>query len=243
VFGPALAWPTATDPPSAVAGPPIAPGIDQPDGPFAGAPDIVLGPLAQGPSAMPDPSMADPLSSTDSALAAIAAVAPDVRILVSASVLALAGAAMIGPRAGGSGADVSMAFTNVRLLPCVVKASLERHIDVLKSVLAANGGSAAAAPSQATDLASSAAGTRSASPHEDSGLSHRARTAFGNAFESFHDGFEQAIGEGQGDVGEGLRDSRLMMQVGMLLGFVYLGFLTVWFWATRGREARRPGAM
>jgi hypothetical protein len=26
-----------------------------------------------------------------------------------------------------------------------------------------------------------------------------------------------------------------MMQIGMLLGMVYLGFLTIWFWATRLR--------
>jgi hypothetical protein len=30
-------------------------------------------------------------------------------------------------------------------------------------------------------------------------------------------------------------DSRLVMQIGMLLGVVYLAFLTVWFWATRLR--------
>ena len=28
-----------------------------------------------------------------------------------------------------------------------------------------------------------------------------------------------------------------MVQIGMLLGFAYLGFLAVWFWATRGRAA------
>jgi hypothetical protein len=30
-------------------------------------------------------------------------------------------------------------------------------------------------------------------------------------------------------------DTRLLMQIGMVLGTVYLGFLTVWFWATRLR--------
>jgi hypothetical protein len=40
---------------------------------------------------------------------------------------------------------------------------------------------------------------------------------------------------------DGLRDSRLMTQIGMLFGFVYLGFLTMWFWATRRREDERAG--
>ena len=34
-----------------------------------------------------------------------------------------------------------------------------------------------------------------------------------------------------------------MLQLGMLLGFVYVGFLSVWFWATRVRGPRRPDAM
>jgi hypothetical protein len=34
---------------------------------------------------------------------------------------------------------------------------------------------------------------------------------------------------------DGASDTRLLMQIGMLLGTVYLAFLTVWFWATRLR--------
>jgi hypothetical protein len=30
-----------------------------------------------------------------------------------------------------------------------------------------------------------------------------------------------------------------MTQLGMLLGVVYLGFLTCWFWATRRRDEER----
>ena len=87
--------------PDAVAG---GPGIDQP-GSILDAPGIAFGPAA-GPSAIPDPASAEPLSPTDSALAAIAEAAPDVRVLVSAAVLAMAAAALVGPRASGSGADV-----------------------------------------------------------------------------------------------------------------------------------------
>ena len=53
------------------------------------------------------------------------------------------------------------------------------------------------------------------------------------------DGFDQAVqGRRENDDGSGLADSRLLVQIGMLLGFVYLAFLTVWFWATRLRWPR-----
>jgi hypothetical protein len=38
--------------------------------------------------------------------------------------------------------------------------------------------------------------------------------------------------------GETARDGRLLMQMGMLLGMVYVAFLTAWFWATRLRPGR-----
>jgi hypothetical protein len=40
---------------------------------------------------------------------------------------------------------------------------------------------------------------------------------------------EEQIGRGNG------RDPRLMLQIGAVLGLVYLAFLAVWFWATRFR--------
>ncbi len=61
----------------------------------------------------------------------------------------------------------------------------------------------------------------------------------GGMIDSFRDGFEEAIRGVPQEIEDGLSDSRLMTQIGMLLGFVYLGFLTVWFWATRGRS--QPG--
>ena len=36
-----------------------------------------------------------------------------------------------------------------------------------------------------------------------------------------------------------LQDSRLMVQIGLLLGLAYLGFLAVWFWTTRFRTKLR----
>ena len=40
----------------------------------------------------------------------------------------------------------------------------------------------------------------------------------------------------------GLGDSRLMLQIGVLLGLAYLVFLTVWVWATRLRPRLRGGS-
>ena len=74
--------------------------------------------------------------------------------------------------------------------------------------------------------------------HVESGRA--GRDAFEHALESFRDGFERAIADEREDVGEGLRDSRLILQIGMLLGFVYVGFLSVWVWATRLRGTDRP---
>jgi hypothetical protein len=50
------------------------------------------------------------------------------------------------------------------------------------------------------------------------------------------DGFLRGV---SGNEDDGARDTRLLMQIGMLLGTVYLAFLTVWFWATRLRWSPR----
>jgi hypothetical protein len=227
------AAPAALDPASPGAS--SGPALDLP-GSGLDAPGLLAGPAAPGHGVLPDAAMADPLSPTDSALAAIADVAPDVRVLVSAAVLTMAAAAMVGPRTSGSGADMSMVFRNVRLLPCVVKESLARHVEMLTALAGADGGSAAAVvPRAPVGPGSSAAGTLGASAEGSSGPAAHVRDALEQALGSFRDGFAQVIADEQHDVGEGLRDSRLMLQVGMLLGFVYVGFLSVWFWATRLR--------
>jgi hypothetical protein len=43
-----------------------------------------------------------------------------------------------------------------------------------------------------------------------------------------------ALAEAAGS-SDGWTDARILMQLGMLLGLAYVGFLTVWFWATRVR--------
>jgi hypothetical protein len=51
---------------------------------------------------------------------------------------------------------------------------------------------------------------------------------------AIRDGFARGV-RGLGTEDDGTSDTRLLMQLGMLLGTVYLAFLTVWFWATRLR--------
>jgi hypothetical protein len=57
--------------------------------------------------------------------------------------------------------------------------------------------------------------------------------AVGDGFRRGFEGGLPGIHDGATDDGE--RDIRLLMQIGMLLGAVYVAFLTVWFWATRLR--------
>jgi hypothetical protein len=169
----------------------------------------------------------------DETLSSLAELAPDARLLVSAAVVALAGAAVLGARVGGSGGDMRMAFTNVRLLPCMVRANLEHHVSMLSAAVAGSGGSGSGV--------FSAAGGDAV---DEAARSTRAVRGTVNSFaRSFRNGFDDAVGRIGDETEDGLSDSRLMMQIGMLLGFVYLGFLTVWFWATRGRSQparRRP---
>jgi hypothetical protein len=38
-----------------------------------------------------------------------------------------------------------------------------------------------------------------------------------------------------------IKNTRAMLQLGMLFGLAYLGFLAIWFWSTRFRRSvRRP---
>ncbi len=111
-------------------------------------------------------------------MAVLGQVATDTRFLVSATVIAMAGAAVMAPRANGAGADVRMAFSNVRLLPCYAKANLERTVTLLAHVVTGSGGGGAgaiaAAPPFGSTLGTSAhgnatGGARATAPSTTSG--------------------------------------------------------------------------
>ena len=58
-------------------------------------------------------------------------------------------------------------------------------------------------------------------------------------------GSRLATSSGRADVPaqqrESLGDRRLMLQIGGALGLAYIGFLVVWFWATRLRPGPQRG--
>ena len=101
----------------------------------------------------------------------------------------------------------------------------ETHIAPFVSALPGSGAAApAAALSGPQGAVKGGSGSHAGGPNGLSGLT-----------QSFRDGFEDALGGGNREIGDALGDSRLMIQLGMALGFVYAAFLSVWFWATRLR--------
>ena len=104
----------------------------------------------------------------------------------------------------------SIMFTNVRLLPCYVNATITRSgvAEFARLPRAAGGAVAEIATERIVPAAGSITGP-------------------------IRDGFD-LIRRGRVDYEQG-DTSRLLMQVGIVLGTVYVAFLTVWFWATRLR--------
>ena len=98
-----------------------------------------LAPLGAPPISGADASalpVAAPPVDSESVLGVVAQVGQDTRIVAAAAVMTFAAATVIGPRAGGSGADARMAFTNVRLLPCLLKEAAGRQLTAITEGLA-----------------------------------------------------------------------------------------------------------
>jgi hypothetical protein len=102
--------------------------------------------------------------------------------------------------------SASLLFTNVRLLPCYSGSFVEQ---VTRS--------------------SSQVSVSSAARELD-----RVREIGGRAVDEVSRGFSRVVSE-RDSSGRGLTDSRLLVQIGIVLGLVYCAFLTLWFWATRIR--------
>jgi hypothetical protein len=208
-----------------------------PGDPATDPPTALVDPVVMTPPPS-DPAVVQPLAPDDSLLDLVAQVSADARLLVSATVLAIAASALIAPRGGGTGmANAGMAFRNVRLLPCLMKASLDRHVAALTQIVGTPGGAGV------LGVGGPAGGVLAAHGHGtapgDDALSDLTG-ALANLMGDVREGFAEAIRDTEEGFSEQLRDSRLMVQIGMLLGLAYLGFLSIWFWATRRRlEARR----
>ena len=227
-------------------GPQPGPGV--PDGPLASlpfgdasstaTPDAPFASLPVGdPSSIAPPFAAPPGGAAASAaqgasdstvIDAIAATATDPQVLAVTAVAFTIGVTLHGSRILCSG-EGQLMFTNVRLLPCMIRESVQHHIAPLVSALPSSGAAApAAALSPPQGAVKGGSGSNAGVPDGHRGLSGLAQ--------SFRDGFEDAVGGGNREIGDDLGDSRLMIQIGMALGFLYAAFLSVWFWATRLRE-------
>jgi hypothetical protein len=103
----------------------------------------------------------------------------------------------------------SILFTNVRLLPWYVNATVHQSTAAATSIVSRVGDDVAAVNQR----------------FGGGGLS----------VGSLRDGIERAVRRTPFPVGDEARDGRLIAQIGIVLGTIYMAFLTLWFWATRLR--------
>jgi hypothetical protein len=89
----------------------------------------------------------------------------------------------------------------------------------------------------AAGSAAAGAGNGSGASGNDLGHASRVQRVLEEVSQGFHDVVD-AVPDvvTDADGGSALKDARLMTQIGMVFGLVYVGFLTVWFWATRRRR-------
>ena len=135
-----------------------------------------------------------------------------------AAALGVASLTAVSIARGVCSPGAAVVFTNVRLVPCLVSAAVERTAMVGSQVVSGYGSPGASA-------GGARAGKRASLP-----------AVVGAIVDPIRDGFEDAVARRpRAEDAEGLRDARLLMQIGIVLGTIYLAFLTVWFWATRVR--------
>jgi hypothetical protein len=181
-----------------------------------------------GPSASlvaTDPTLAAPAATHGSVLHTVAEVSPAARVLVSAAIIS----SVVGASAaaGEKGGMRRLAFVNAQLIPCLLKASVQQHLETISTALSRTGGHAAAT-----------GGARSAGRGESSASPTRVQRLLDEVAQGFNDVVDGAVPDvvTEGGGRSALRDARLMTQIGMVFGLVYVGFLTLWFWATRRGE-------
>jgi hypothetical protein len=157
--------------------------------------------------------LAAPLGEIPDAIIPLEDLAQALPIAITLGIAALGASAIVR---GGWSPAVSVAFTNVRLIPCVASETVHRIV-----------------PGFAGETGASTSGT---APRARGSLT--GRQSSGGVIDVIREGFDRGAGRVlpvEDGNGEGLRDSRLLAQLGIVLGMVYLAFLTVWFWATRLR--------
>ena len=117
-------------------------------------------------------------------------------------------------------------------LRCFVGETMTRFVSTAAEATRLRGGGGIG---PATGRAAAAVGDTAAGVADKAGAAaDKATAAAEELAHTIRDGFLRGAGRAEVDDDEA-RDTRLMIQLGMLLGTVYLAFLTVWFWATRLR--------
>jgi len=162
-------------------------------------------------------------------------------------VLAVGGIAFVVGAGIGAGrsslmGEARVVFTHVRLLPCLIKESVAHHAAPIAGALTGSGPAgpqlAAAAPVAAPVVAAQGA-VADASAVDPGDIVDSGRFGlFRGLGASFGEGFDAAL-DGNREIADAVGDSRLMIQIGLALGFLYAAFLSVWFWATRLRPRPR----
>jgi hypothetical protein len=175
--------------------------------------------LAAGPRVLADllTTVAD--AGADSVAGAVETVRTEDFLVVSGGIAAVAALAAYAGRGTAAALNAPLLFTSFRLIPCYAAEAAQQYVSN--------------AVARTADVVRRLDSVR---PTRETLAEARSRLPSADGFvRSFRDGFSRGAGGFMDDEGEGASDSRLMMQIGMLLGIAYLGFLTVWFWATRLR--------
>jgi hypothetical protein len=226
-------------------------GIAAPEGiagtvaPLAETVQSVAEDLAASPGVAADLLMSAGEVGAGSVAAVADAVVSEDFLLMSGGVGVALGIAGYAARAAGLGSSAPILFTSFRLIPCYAAETVQHYLSsaaARTANLVGRGDVTRSAAGHATGTtASDVTDATAGEVTEANGAKPNGLLATADGLgQAFRDGFSRGAGGLTDGDGEAARDSRLMMQIGMLLGMVYLGFLTIWFWATRLRP--HPGS-
>jgi hypothetical protein len=148
----------------------------------------------------------------DPLLEVLTGLAPgsDAGSLIIAAAVTLSGMTIGGAASSNCPSNAQILFTNVRLIPCYWTDNVSRSV--------------------------AAVGSRAGGRVSAGGVAGRLN--FEGLAGEIRDGFMRGAGRLAEDGYDEATDNRLLMQLGIVLGTVYMAFLTIWFWATRIRVPR-----
>jgi hypothetical protein len=154
----------------------------------------------------------------------------DPTVVQTAAVTGLAAVSAATIVRGLESPTTSILFTNIRLIPGFVNATIERSEATAIALVPRFGTVDARGILADASVIVRDGIPKPAVPSLDSIL--------GPTREGFDRGARRVLPVEDGN-DDGLRDSRLLAQLGIVFGMIYVAFLTVWFWAIRLRWNRR----